>query len=55
MRMIESLSDHLLIGSYVKAVELKLEDEFIALLKQELVKRRINLNSCETFALPHVS
>jgi developmental checkpoint coupling sporulation initiation to replication initiation len=38
----ENLSDELLIESYVKATELKLSNEFIALIKQEINRRSLN-------------
>lgn len=37
------LSDDLLIESYLKAVELKLDPEFIKLIKIELHRRKLNL------------
>lgn len=37
------LSDDLLIESYLKAVELKLDPEFIILIKLEIHRRKLNL------------
>ncbi|WP_062355655.1 sporulation histidine kinase inhibitor Sda [Bacillus kwashiorkori] len=37
-----NLSDELLIESYFKAVELKLSQDFIDLIKQEICRRSLN-------------
>jgi hypothetical protein len=39
--MLQKLSDELLIDSYVRAVNLKLDEYFIALLNEELYRRLI--------------
>ncbi|GFN31250.1 sporulation histidine kinase inhibitor Sda [Paenibacillus xylaniclasticus] len=41
----ELLSDDLLIDSYVAAIQLHLEPEFIRLLSEELERRQINPES----------
>ncbi|MBR7553360.1 sporulation histidine kinase inhibitor Sda [Allobacillus sp. GCM10007491] len=38
----EQLSDHLLIESYLRAVKLELNDDFIDLIEQELVIRGLD-------------
>lgn len=37
----EDLSDELLVDSYLRSIELKLDEDFILLLKDELVGRGI--------------
>ncbi|OES44299.1 sporulation histidine kinase inhibitor Sda [Domibacillus iocasae] len=36
-----SLSDHLLLSSYKKAAQLKLNDDFLALMEKEMKRRGI--------------
>ncbi|ALS23470.1 MULTISPECIES: sporulation histidine kinase inhibitor Sda [Paenibacillus] len=38
------ISDEMLVESYFKAIELQLEDEFVALLLDEIRHRQINLD-----------
>ncbi|AST94509.1 MULTISPECIES: sporulation histidine kinase inhibitor Sda [Shouchella] len=40
---LHDIDDSLLIDSYVKAVEHRLEDDFIALLQEEVLRRGIRL------------
>ncbi|WP_127534401.1 sporulation histidine kinase inhibitor Sda [Paenibacillus kobensis] len=42
----ELLSDDLLVDSYVAAVQLHLEPDFIRLLSEEMERRQINPESC---------
>ncbi|MFB4211703.1 sporulation histidine kinase inhibitor Sda [Shouchella sp. 1P09AA] len=42
--MIEQLSDSILIEAYEKAKENRLEKDFLAILKEELVRRNIHTN-----------
>lgn len=37
------ISNDILVDSYFKAIDLKLEEEFVALLLEEIKRRQINL------------
>lgn len=41
----KSLSHELLIEAYIKAIELKLDEDFQALLKQDILRRERELNN----------
>ncbi|OUS74859.1 hypothetical protein B1748_19955 [Paenibacillus sp. MY03] len=42
---VNEMSDELLLGAYELAHKLSLDKEFIELLKQELIRRGIHINS----------
>lgn len=45
------LSDESLIETYMKALHLKLDEEFIKLLEQEIARRRLSLDESAAEAL----
>ncbi len=44
LRMIEQLSDSVLLEAYKKAKQNQLEEDFLAILEQELMRRDIHMN-----------
>ena len=48
MRSLSNLSNELLIQTYIKSVQIKLNEHFIYLIQMELEYRGIDINNLET-------